>query len=204
MSEIKGLGFIPSPEDRRDLLMSAILPVFSAPSKMDYTQQMTAVRDRGSEGTCVGFACAVGLKEFQEKKEHTRDIELSPRFLYQKCKEIDGIPNQEGTYIRTALSVLSEAGVCEESYWPYKAQEPGAPKPGADENAGRYKIKTGAYARLDSLDTMKRSLIVNGPFVAGVPVYENWSSQEVWSDRENTNAGKFLFKRWACYLCCWI
>lgn len=46
MSEIKGLGFIPSPEDRRDILMSTILPVFSAPRKVDYTEQMTAVRDQ--------------------------------------------------------------------------------------------------------------------------------------------------------------
>ncbi|MCY8856534.1 C1 family peptidase [Bacillus atrophaeus] len=179
MSEIKGLGFIPSPEDRRDILMSAILPVFSAPRKVDYTDQMTAVRDQGAEGTCVGFACAVGLKEYQEKKEHTNNIDLSPRFLYQKCKERDGIPDQEGTYIKIALGVLKEVGVCEETYWPYVADNTGSPKPGAEENASRYKIK--AYARLDSLETMKRSLVVNGPCVAGVPVYQNWSTQEVWT-----------------------
>ncbi|MCY8499344.1 C1 family peptidase [Bacillus atrophaeus] len=179
MSEIKGLGFIPSPEDRRDILMSAILPVFSAPRKVDYTDQMTAVRDQGAEGTCVGFACAVGLKEYQEKKEHTNNIDLSPRFLYQKCKERDGIPDQEGTYIKIALGVLKEVGVCEETYWPYVANNTGSPKPGAEENASRYKIK--AYARLDSLETMKRSLVVNGPCVAGVPVYQNWSTQEVWT-----------------------
>lgn len=181
MSEIKGLGFFPSPEDRRDLLMSAFLPVFSTPPKIDFTEQMSDVRDQGSEGTCVGFACAVGVKEYQEKIEHTKQIGLSPRFLYQKCKERDGFPDQEGTYIKIALEVLNEIGVCEEQYWPYIAHNSGSPKPGAEENANRYKIKAGAYARLDSLDTMKKSLVVNGPFVAGVPVYENWSTQDVWS-----------------------
>ncbi|MCY9061421.1 C1 family peptidase [Bacillus inaquosorum] len=181
MSEIKGLGFIPSPEDRRDLLMSAFLPVFSAPRKVDYTEQMTPVRDQEDEGTCVGFACAVGVKEYQEKKERRQEIPLSPRFLYQECKKRDGIPNEEGTYIRIALDVLTEIGVCEEHYWPYKAHNTGSPKPGAEENANRYKIKAAGYARLDSLDTIKRSLVVNGPCVAGVPVYKNWSTQEVWS-----------------------
>ncbi len=122
---------------------------------------------------------AVGLKEYQEKKERTINVGLSPRFLYQKCKERDGIPDQEGTYIKTALEVLIELGVCEETYWPYVAHNTGSPKPGAEENASRYKIK--AYARLDSLETMKRSLVVNGPCVAGVAVYNNWSTQEVWS-----------------------
>lgn len=179
MSEIKGLGLIPSPEDGRDILMSAFLPVFSVPHKFDYTEQMTSVKDQGTEGTCVGFACAVGIKEYQEKIEHTQKIELSPRFLYQKCKERDGIPDQEGTYIRIALKILKEIGVCEEDYWPYIARNPGSPKPGAVENANRYKIK--AYARLDSLDIIKRSLVVNGPCVAGVPVYANWMTPEVYS-----------------------
>lgn len=86
MSEIKGLGFIPSPEDRRDILMSTILPVFSAPRKVDYTEQMTAVRDQGEEGTCVGFACAVGLKEYQEKKNAQLTLAFHQDFYIKSVK----------------------------------------------------------------------------------------------------------------------
>lgn len=186
MAEIKGLGFIPSPEDNRDLLMSAVLPFFTLPPQIDYTDQMTEVKDQGPEGTCVAFATAVGMKEFQEKKQHNNKINLSPRFLYQECKKRDGLPG-EGTYIRIAMDVLRKIGVCEEAYWPYIANHTGEPKPGALENAASY--ISNAYARIfnngDSLETrlelIKRSLIVNGPFVAGVPVYTNWSKPDVWS-----------------------
>ena len=179
MTEIKGLGLIPSPEDKRDILMATFLPTFSVPSKLDYTDKMTPVRDQGPEGTCVGFASSCGMKEYQEKKEHGKEIDLSPRFLYQECKKRDGMPDTEGTHIRIALEVLKEIGVCEEDYWPYIARNPGSPKPGAEQNANHYKIK--AYARLDSLEVMKKSLVVNGPCVAGVPVYNNWQTQEVYS-----------------------
>ncbi|MFP7378155.1 C1 family peptidase [Bacillus paralicheniformis] len=188
MEELKGLGFVPSPDDKRDLLMTAFLPMVPIPSKFTYEERdLTPVRDQGAEGTCVGFATAVGVKEFQEKKEHGKEVYLSPRFIYQKCKERDGIPDQEGTYIRIALEVVKEFGVCEEVYWPYEAHRTGSPKPNAEENAKNHKIK--AYARLFSqndpldtrLDAIKRSIIVNGPLVAGVPVYRNWMTQEVYT-----------------------
>ncbi|TCS96686.1 C1 family peptidase [Hazenella coriacea] len=177
MAKVKGLGFIPSPEDKRDLIMSAFLPTFTIPRQKDYTDQMSPVRDQGTEGTCVGFATVVGVKEYQAEKDFHSFIPLSPRFLYQKCKEIDGNPDQEGTYPRIAMQVLKKTGVCLEEYWPYMAKQPGQPKPGAEENANRYRIK--AFAKLDSVETMKRSLVANGPFLAGVPVYQNWMTQEV-------------------------
>lgn len=180
MSEKKGLGLIPSPKDPRDILMSGILPPFESPRKIDYTDQMTPVRDQGSEGTCVGFATAVGMKEYQEKKEHGNIIELSPRFLYQECKKIDEMPDKEGTTIKAAMQVLVKLGVCREEYWPYVPDVAGTPKPGAEENALKYRsIRT--YTILDSINVMKRSLVTDGPFVAGVRVYDNWYDQSTHS-----------------------
>ncbi|MDD5730875.1 MAG: C1 family peptidase, partial [Candidatus Omnitrophica bacterium] len=43
---------------------------------------------------------------------------------------------------------------------------------GADKEAKTYRIK--AYARLSSLIEMKRSLLLNGPFLAGVQVFNSW------------------------------
>ncbi|GIP59349.1 C1 family peptidase [Paenibacillus sp. FSL W8-0186] len=177
MSEVRGLGLIPSPIDKRDILMSSILPEFSIPRQF-VVENITPVRDQGPDGTCVGFACAVGMKESQEQKEHNKYIELSPRYLYQKCKEIDGIPEANGTYIRVAMEILYHIGVCEEIFWPYHPTQIGRPMPGADENAKNYKVKS--YCNMGkSLDTMKRSLVVNGPFVIGVTVYDNWRNPEV-------------------------
>lgn len=188
MAKIRGLGLIPSPEDKRDILMSSLLPEFSIPRKFQVSK-ITPVRNQEQEGSCVGFACVVGMKESQEQKEHDRFIELSPRYVYEESKKTDefhpdGMPcvqngEFDGTSIKAAMKVLQKKGVCEERYWEYKACHLSDPMPKADENAMLYRIK--AYARLDSLEAMKKSLVVNGPFVIGVPVYSNWSSQEVWT-----------------------
>jgi C1A family cysteine protease len=178
MSKIKGLGLFPSPIDKRDILMSAVLPVLSVPAKF-VVKELSDVGDQGEEGTCVGFACTVGMKESQELKENKRIIKLSPRYLYQKCKEIDGIPEADGTSINIAMKILYNLGVCEEEYWSYAPNQVGVPRQGANENAKNYKIKS--YENIGkSLQTMKTSLIVNGPFVIGVSVFDNWQTTEVW------------------------
>ncbi|MDQ0885022.1 hypothetical protein QFZ81_000110 [Paenibacillus sp. V4I9] len=57
------------------------------------------------------------------------------------------------------------------------ANNVGNPDSKADGNARTYLIKS--YVCLDTLDSMKISLLINGPFVMGVPVFENWSNNEV-------------------------
>jgi len=62
-----------------------------------------------------------------------RGTTISRQFLYHQCKMIDGVPNVEGTYCRSAMRVFSDAGLSgplqswgtadaglpEESAWPY-------------------------------------------------------------------------------------
>ena len=161
-----GLGCLKDPADRRDVPMRAILPRFTAPGRIDYSDRMSPVRDQGPEGTCVAFAAAVGVKEYQELEEHRRLIELSPRYLYHHCKLIDGIPGQEGTYPRVAMKVLAQRGVCLEECWPYRPYQTDSACPEADRQAYPFRIKT--YARLFGLEEMEQSLAANGPFLAGV------------------------------------
>jgi len=171
------LGCFKDPKDLRDIPMGLVLPVVPVPVSFDFTKSMSPVRDQGSEGTCVAFASVVGVKEFQDKKEYQKLIKLSPRFLYSLCKKFDGIPFSEGTYPRVAMKVLLNYGVCRESFWPYAAQDTGLPRKGADKDALRYKIK--AYARIKSQLEMKRSLLINGPFLAGVRVFNSWFTKRV-------------------------
>lgn len=63
-------------------------------------------------------------------------------------------------------------GTCEEKFWPYHPFQQDKPKRNTDKNAKKYQIK--AYARLNGVVEMKRSLIVNGPFLAGVMVFNSW------------------------------
>lgn len=166
------LGCRKDPQDKRDLQMGMILPPIRLPKKIDYTSQMSLVRDQGDEGTCVAFATVVGVKEYQDCKEQNKDITLSPRYVYWRCKKLDGIPDEEGTYLRVAMKVLQKFGVCTEKCWPYQPQQNDFPGTCAEEEAPIYRIKT--YARLRSITSMKRFLVANGPFVAGVMVFEDW------------------------------
>lgn len=167
-----GLGCLKDPADRRDLPMRTVLPRLTAPDRVDYSDRMSPVRDQGPEGTCVAFAAAVGVKEYQELDEHRKLIEFSPRYLYHHCKLIDGIPGQEGTYPRVAMKVLARRGVCLEECWPYRPYQTDSACPEADRQAHPFRIKT--YARLFGLEEMEQSLVVNGPFLAGVEVFPEW------------------------------
>jgi C1A family cysteine protease len=166
------LGCRKDPVDLRDIPMGLVLPEIPVPARVDYTSRMTPVRDQGDEGTCVAFASVVGVKEYEDTKEYKRSIALSPRYVYSLCKKYDGSPDEEGTYPRVAMKVLMKYGVCPEALWPYRPYQTDDHKKGADTKAKVYRIT--AYARLGSVQEMKRSLVVNGPFLAGVRVYESW------------------------------
>lgn len=56
-----------------------------------------------NEGICVGEGCSRMMSEFNR-------VKYQPRWLYDRCKERDGIPNEEGTYVRSGLEVLLELG----------------------------------------------------------------------------------------------
>jgi len=171
------LGCHKDPEDLRDIPMGLVLPPIPLPKSLDYALEMSPVRNQGNEGTCVAFASVVGVKEYQDQKEYKRLIQLSPRYLYHLCKKFDGQPDEDGTYPRIAMKVLAKYGVAEESCWPYKPFQKDFPCADANKEAKRYRIK--AYARLYSVVEMRRSLAINGPFLAGVRVFKSWFSKRV-------------------------
>ena len=170
------LGCLRDPVDLRDIPMGLVLPPIPLPPKIDYTSTMTPVRNQGDEGTCVAFASVIGVKEYQDTKEYKNMIELSPRYTYSLCKKYDGSPEEEGTYPRVAMKMLLKYGTPPESYWPYRPHQTDKPKPEADTAALKYRVR--AYARLKTIPEMKRSLIINGPYLAGVDVYESWFTKK--------------------------
>ncbi|MBI4845050.1 MAG: C1 family peptidase [Candidatus Omnitrophica bacterium] len=164
------LGCIKDKFDGRDYLMRAYLPVMKIPKKIDYTAKFSPVRDQGDEGTCVGFASTVGMKEYQELLDYEKLVELSPRFVYSECKKIDGMPQAEGTTIRAAMQVLEDKGVCRENFWPYQPRQKDKAKKNAAADAKKFCIKT--YARILNLNELRLSLATKGPCVIGVEVFE--------------------------------
>ena len=164
------LGCIKDKFSGKDYLMRAYLPVVKLPKKIDYTPKLSSVRDQGDEGTCVSFACASGMKEYQELLDYEKLIELSPRFVYSECKKIDGMPEAEGTFLRAAMQVLNKKGVCQEKFWPYQPHQNDKAKKGNAANAKKFRIM--AYARILNLNELRLSLATKGPCVIGVEVFK--------------------------------
>lgn len=176
MAHVFSLGCFKDYGDPRDIPMGLLLPVVKLPARVDHTSSMSPVRDQGEEGTCVAFAGTVGVKEYLDGKEYKKYVSLSPRYVYANCKKLDGSPESEGTYPRVAMKVLLNKGVCLESSWPYRPYQTDKPKKKADSQALKYRIK--AYARLKSVQEMKKSLFINGPFLAGMLVFSGWLTEK--------------------------
>ncbi|MDI6758278.1 MAG: C1 family peptidase [Candidatus Omnitrophota bacterium] len=164
------LGCIRDKFDDRDYLIRPYLPIVKLPKKVDYVNKMSPVKDQGDEGTCVGFAVAVGMKEYQEILDYEKLVGLSPRFVYAEAKKIDGAPGLEGTTIRAAMQALKKLGVCQEKFWPYKPHQEDKPKKGASANAKKFCIIT--YARILNLNELRMSLSSKGPAVLGIQVFK--------------------------------
>jgi hypothetical protein len=155
----------------------------SIPSSIDWTKDMSPIKDQGRLGSCVGFA-VTAMKEFQEQREHAKEVsegkfdhrntkyyDLSESWLYWMCKEIDAWPGVEGTSIRYAMKVLQKIGVPTEYAWPYDDVVKGDPKSWAHLVA-RWSL-IDSYWRVTSLEELKDAL-VSGPVAIGVGVYEEF------------------------------
>jgi len=169
------LGYRPEPPDTRDLLIP--LPQYDLPKEVDWTAQLTQIRDQGNEGSCVGFA-VTALKEFQEWKQYGRLFDLSERWIYEWAKRLDEFPGEdyEGTSIRGAMKALAKHGICEERFWPYVPGKKGQPDEKAALDAYEYRIEKYRSLVIPKKDIrlIKRGLHETGPVASGVAVHESW------------------------------
>lgn len=160
------LGALKDPVDQRDYLVRGFLTIKTVdlPTKHDVSGTMSPIRNQGSEGSCVSFA-STAAKEYDELMT---DSYLSPRFIADRIqKDADS-----GAYPRDAMDVLLREGVCTEECQPYVAREIINPCLNSEKLAAENKIK--AYARLYTLDEMKRYLYERGAFMASFRVTDEW------------------------------
>lgn len=170
-------GYIPDPLDRRDRPIRCYLASdkLDLPPRHLYTHP-SPVRNQGSLGSCVGFACAA-LKEWQEVKQRawTPFRNVAESWIYWNAKDLDpwGI-FEEGTSYRYALKVLQKEGVPTESCWPYQPYNSlegrGSPTWYAKIVARWGKVST--YARVESVPQMRESIHLHGPLLIGVICFE--------------------------------
>jgi C1A family cysteine protease len=167
----RSLGALKDAADNRDWKVSQVLSRSVAaplPNSIDYTDRMPEVRDQGSLGACVGFA-STEMKTAQEVVDILVKQLYSPLFIYWQ-RENTG----EGMTLRDAMKILAEFGVCPENDLPYN-KFMASHSTITDYQKARAKNYTiQAYARLESVEDMRRSLVEHGPFIIAVPVYDSF------------------------------
>jgi len=179
------LNYRRDPKDKNDQKFKGSLidirkQKLKVPSRIDHTNKMSAIRNQGHLGSCVGFA-VTAMKEFQEQQEHLLEVQegkkdhrkgkkydLSESWVYWMSKEIDAWPGEEGTSIRYAMKVLQKIGVPTETGWPYDDVDFGEPKRWASLVA-RWSL-IDQYWRINNLTELKAAL-VNGPVPIGIPCF---------------------------------
>ena len=175
----------PSIKDTRDYIY--IGSQIELPEILDYRAELTKIRDQGSQGTCFAQTAAC-VKEWQERKNNNFTEYFSPQFFYNNRfnKYDDDETNDEGMYSRDVMKLLKNIGICREEIYPYgRIEDKSEILPEMYEDAKKNIIKS--YARIKSMEKLKKSLCENGPCLIAFPVY-NYSS-EFWLGKGRDHMG---------------
>lgn len=163
----RGTGLLESPNDFRDIPLSAVSrEVIDTPAEYSIPYKLT-MKNQGTTSECVAYTCS-SIMEYLQRKEGNV-IEFDPHWIYQKCKQIDGIPDVKGTYFRAGLKVLKEYGA--------------KPLNGKEEDAQKYRI--GGYVRVDcTFSDIKRAIYEHGTIMMGFKgTNEGWGTAMIRAPR---------------------
>ncbi len=132
------------------------------------------LRDQGAEGACTGFALAAMIDYLNQGQG--RDEPVSTRMLYEMAKRHDRWPGEAyaGSSARGAMKGWYKNGVCPESTWPYRVEQPGIVTPEVREAALRHPL--GAYYRvLPSRVDLHAALSETGALFVTAAVHDGWN-----------------------------
>lgn len=171
------LGAIASVPDPRDFMYSKVAAISPRqPKELSLRSSFTTpVKDQLSFGTCVGQAGSGA----GESHISGAGVALSALFVYAMCKQLDGIPNVEGTMPRVAMQVMQKYGVCREASLPYRALSNVFSLPPVTDSmkTEAHRFRLSAYARVSTLAEMRQALISDGAVLGALMVCENFEPQ---------------------------
>lgn len=155
-----GLGYIQSPPDERDYLLPLTAPSEPLPLKfnaLDISGPLP-ILDQGKTPQCVAYASSA-MKMFQEKRDENKVLGFDCKWLYNECKKIDGYPDEDGTSVRAAMTVLKKQGL--------KLLNRPDSDPARRKIAAYYKVPTDVHS-------LKLALRQYGPIVTGTIWFKAW------------------------------
>lgn len=160
------LNLLRSEDDPRDWRAENIYAAGELPETFSVKKQLGPIRNQGSFGTCAAQT-AVCMKEYQEYKEDGLVEPLSPMFVYAH-RTPAGSP---GMFPRDVMEVMQKYGSVAEKDYKYKGKHQD-PQYISDELRAigkNFIIKN--YARIATIDALKRALIADGPCFIGLPAF---------------------------------
>lgn len=177
-------GWKKEPVDHRDVRLSVPGPVL--PASMNLMPRFPAVNDQGALGSCVANGVSEALEYLEPADVQPRTM-FSRLYLYFWGRQAEGVPAAEdsGMYIRDAVKVVADRGICLESLWPYsddKTTYAIQPPAACDTDAAKHKAVfyyrcADATGRASVL-AMKASIAQGFPVVFGFNVPANFMSDQ--------------------------
>jgi C1A family cysteine protease len=159
-------------------LMRAPGATAALPPTVNLIAEMQPIRDQGDRGTCVAHASTAVAEHYWRGQGQILD--LSRQLLYWDCKQHDGDPTEEGTWIAVAMARLVVDGCCLEATWPYvmtvipgnESQDP--PPAGALAQGATYKIAQYVQIAATSVQDIKAALAQDRCVAFSIPVFNSW------------------------------
>lgn len=161
---------LPSLPDERDYqAVDHLSTAETVPKEYSLVKNLPSIRNQEGYGTCTAQSIAC-CKEFHEWKDVGYKDHFSPMFVYNLR------PNypQMGMFVRDALNVVRNTGICPEKNYPYVVSTD--PKTVTDEMkniASNYKITS--YFRINTIDELKLALYQYGPCMIVFNTYNHSS-----------------------------
>ena len=192
-------GAIQSPKDFRDIQLAKVQAPVPIPDEFipDYLDKIPKLF-QGGLGVCSAHAGSY-FKEIQEYLESNQPQKFSPRYIWIKTKQIDGVPLEVGSYLRAVFKTLQSNGVCDynllPNQFPISLQDysnPSVITSEIDDNAQPRIIKS--YAFLDNLsfDGLRQAIYQNKAVLARIVVDEGFF---------RTTEPTFTQKKWGHLVC---
>jgi C1A family cysteine protease len=177
------------PRHRRAFTIAAV--AVPLPPLVNLLAEMQPVRDQGGRGTCVAHASTAAAEHYWRSQGQILD--LSRQFLYWDCKQHDGDPTGEGTWVGVAMPLLQSDGCCLETSWPYvmtaivgnESQDP--PPPAAAAGAAQYRIPSFRQISPTSVMDIKSELAQGRCVAFSIPVFDSWYQND-----EVTRSGEII------------
>lgn len=163
-------GCKPSKIDGTEIIIDEVLDNIDIPIKYSYESYLPKVYNQGNSSTCVPHAISAYVDWYNGVNGINSDLSIN--WIYDCRKNKDA----EGMSLKEALRYIKKIGYI--SKQDYNNIRKGK-KPELEQ--------INMFGMLKSVSSMQRSLLINGPFVLALPVYDS-NRSDFWNG-ENFEGG---------------